>query len=363
MSELGPALGGASPGSPASWAALPPRSRPRLSPVKILAALSILAMLTGKVIAPSAAGIAVGIDHWIDGLEFAAGITAQLLALGASITALSHLVAVARHPSPVWFRTGAILTGCVVVLIGLSAAGTRPHPVTLSAIGILAGVLAVAAAWDAMRSPIARIAGLVVGAAGMSTMIRLVGVALAEHAVEMNQPGAAAWARGVATVAFGFDFGLLFGGGTWMAARDKRVAAPLLLLSLGASLLLTRVAVARPDDPGAWALLVARGAERLLTRPEPYVPLAWDLFVAIGALCLAISALFVRSPVPALAGALSLALVVRSSAEVPLFGILLVVASAAVLLSTPRTRQPAPPSAPAAVPESPPEVETSAQRH
>jgi hypothetical protein len=299
--------------------------------VKWLALAAILAMLVGRVIAPSAAGVTVGIGGWVEGLDYAAGLTAQLLALFSAMVALWLMVTAVRQPISIVTRSAAIVLGGVAILISLSAAGTRSHEVTLYAIGSCSGVLAIMVAWDAVRAPASRLVGLAVGAAGISTIVRLTGVALAAHAVELHEPGASAWARGMATIAVSFDLSIVLGAVFWIATRDRRVAAPVLVVTLIVSLLLTRTAALPPDDPGAWAILIARGAHRLLLRPEPYLPLAVDLFIAISSVGLALSALAVRTRVPAFAGAMSIALLVRSSGEVPLFGILLVVAALAIM--------------------------------
>jgi hypothetical protein len=335
-----------------------------LRPVKLLAGAALLTMLLARLVAPAVAGVAVGIDAWIEGIDYVAGLATQILALAASVTAFSQITSVVREPIAILPRVASAVLGGVVVLMALSAAGLRPHAVVLSIIGVCSGAFAVLSAWEAVRWPGARVAGIAVGAAGVSTMVRLAGVALAAHVVEGNQPGAAAWARGVASASFAFDVCLLAAAVSWIALCGRRVAIPVLLGALALAALLTGVAVARPEDPSAWVLLVSRGSERLLARPEPFVPLVVDLFAGIFAVVLALAALLTRSPIPALGGAVALALLVRGSGEVPLFGILLVVAATTLLLGahvSPASR--ARPPVRAAPPQGPSEVENSARRH
>jgi hypothetical protein len=87
------------------------------------------------------------------------------------------------------------------------------------------------------------------------------------------------------------------------------------------------------DEAGPALVLLRRVADRLVVRPEPYVPQAIGIFMAFLPPLVAIAALFARTLVPALTGSIALLLLARGSPEMPLGAISLLIAALAIPLA------------------------------
>ena len=162
---------------------------------------------------------------------------------------------------------------------------------------------------------------------------RVASVYLAYRGADRVSASFVATARGVATVAFVVDAAAIAIAAGWVGIRRERLVSPALLAALGLALVLTRAVVgAEAGEGGAVAALLRGVAERLLSKPEPAIPVAFRVFVAFFAPAMALAGLGTRLAVPALSGCLALLLLVRSSPERPLYGLLLVVASLGLAL-------------------------------
>jgi len=304
-----------------------------LRPVRAIAALALLAMLLGRAVAPSLPGVTVGIDTVVEVTGFVASSLAQLFAIVATMLAMAQIVTVARSREislPV--RIPSVVLGGLVILVALSAAGTQLPDFYYSIIGFSAATLAIIAGADGVRMRQARIPALAVGLAGLASMIRLAAVGLAMYSVDRGLPDIGQWARVAATGTFALDALLVVVACGWAATRSRRMASPLVLMCFALAMFATRAALSSPDEATPLFVLAARAGSRLVPRPGSLAPYQVEVFVAVLGVLIAMAVLVARGQIPALAGALSLALVVRSSAEVPLLGVALVVASLSAVL-------------------------------
>jgi hypothetical protein len=324
------------PGDRASHATRPgPAPLWVLRPVRALAVLAVVGLLLGRGVAPSLPGITVGIDTLVDATARVAALVAQLLAIAATMLAMAQMVTVARSRSvSLMVRLPAVVLGGLTILIALSAAGAPQLPDIYHAVlGTAAATLAVIAGGDTLRLRDARLVALAVGLAGMTSLARLGGVAVAMASLDAPAANLDHWARVLATFAFGFDVALGLVAAAWVATRTRRLASPLLIVCFAIALLVTRAAAASPDDAGAVLVLVARVCSRLVPRPESLVPYEVEVFVAAMAFLLSLAVLVTRGQVVAFAGVIAMALAVRGAAEVPLFGVILVVAALSSILA------------------------------
>lgn len=350
-----PAPAGAAPGAPRPRSTPPDASSreplaglPALRLVLPLAGLAVAATILGRMLAPAAAGLAVGTGRLVRGLEIVGGALTQLFAVSAVFVAMALLSAVARSRVPYGLRIGAILAGSFVMLIVLRATVERVPGLSSALIGVLAALLAIGAAWDARRAPFARPVALVLGLVGLGALARLAGVALAIRAADPTRVGLAVPARGIATAGFVIDALAVLvtiavlaprkpkeaGGGGSGDARPQHLASPLTLAALALALLATRQALAGGvEEASALDVLFRRALDRLLTRPSPLLPLGVQLFAAALGVLVALSALLARRDVPALTGALALALVARAAPDAPLGALSLVIAAFSLALA------------------------------
>jgi hypothetical protein len=318
---------------------------PVLDFVRPIAVLAVLAMLLGRMAMPATVGLTVGIGRLVRAVELAGAGVSQVFAIVATVTTLWLMTAVARSQSPYRLRVVAILSGSFVILVVLHATVRRVPDLPSALLGVSAAVLAVSAAWDALRAPFARRCAGALGLVGLGALVRLLGVLLAMRAEGKGSSALVATARTVATASFALEALAVLVAAAALSTRSKtraageppsppRLTSPLTILALAVALLATRQALAGSRDDASIAdVLLHRAFSALLVRPAPAVPLVVQLFVAALSVVVAILALVVPPGLPALAGALALLLIARSAPEVPLNALSLVISALSVALA------------------------------
>ncbi|HZF53533.1 MAG TPA: hypothetical protein VE093_33025 [Polyangiaceae bacterium] len=302
--------------------------------VRPLAVVGVLALILGRLLGPSWAGIAVGMGRLTRLMEVAGGALTQLFAMAATVLTMAELLTLTKSRASYLVRILAIVAGGLAIIVSLSAAAVRVPALSLGLVGVTSSALAVASAWDAVRAPFARRAALVLGLVGAAGLVRLAGIGIAVLAASRISAPLTSAARIVATVSFVVEAVALLVAMAVLATGSKKVTSPLTTAALVLAFLATRQAmVGGADDADLVSVLLRRAATRLLTRPEPFIPLQVQFFTGFLAVFAAASALFSRGQVPALAGALALALVARGSPDMPLGALVLVVASMSVVLA------------------------------
>jgi hypothetical protein len=307
---------------------------PLLALLRPFAAFAVVAFLVGRAIAPSAPGIAVGMGKLVHGLQIAGDLASQLIALASTIAALTGILVVLRARVAARLRVGAVLLGGFVLLATLSATGVVVPRAVGTLLAVAAGLLALLAASEAARAPFARVPAAALALMAVAGLARVASVYLVYRGADRGSAAVIGAARAVATGSFYVDAAAVALAAGWLGVRRGRLVSPVLLGALAVGLVLTRVALAGGgDDVGPASALLRGVADRLLTRPEPSVPAALRVFLALFAPVMALAGVGARTAAPALAGCLAIVLVVRSSPERPLCGLLLVVASLGLALA------------------------------
>jgi hypothetical protein len=194
-------------------------------------------------------------------------------------------------------------------------------------------LLALLCAIEAARAPFTRVPAAALGLMAIAGGARVGAVYLAYRAADVGSPRIVAGAQVAATVAAVIDLAAVGLAAGWLGLRRERVVSPPLLVALAIALVLTRVVTgSEAGEGGAAAALVRGAAERLLSKPDPALPHVQRVFVAFFAPAMALVGLGKRGAVPAITACLALVLVVRSSPERPLQGLLLVIAALALAL-------------------------------
>jgi hypothetical protein len=302
--------------------------------IRPLAVIGVLALIFGRLLGPSWAGIAVGMGRIIRFMEVAGGALTQLFAMAAIVLTMGELLALTGSRSSYLVRTLAIVAGGLAIIVTLFSAATRVPALSLGLVGASSSALAVASAWEAHRAPFARRASLVLGIIGVAGLVRLASIGLSVLAASRSSMPLTSAARGVATGSFVIDALALLAAMAVLSTSAKKVTSPFTTGALILAFLATRQAmVGGADDADIVSLLLRRAATRFLTRPEPFISVQVQFFVGFLAVFAAVSALLARGQVPALAGALALALVARGSPDMPLGALVLVLASMSVVLA------------------------------
>lgn len=293
---------------------------------QLTAALAVVAMTVGRVIAPGLRGSASQsvVDTW-------AG-------LGSFSTYAFAIFLLMLYTRSVWALFGAnkpsATTRMLVIAMSLSPAFILlatpawwyhqrgyglPAPV-LGLLTIMASLVALVAGVGTLRSAHTRAVGVVLCAFGAASLVRYGAWQLAAFAGTRASPMLYEWSKGVATVGV-----LLEGVGQtcaviWLTTRT-RVSGQLLA---GASILAAVViawGVAEGVKPGAsqWQVVLHMSLSDVRGTPPPFPQLgALSTFLVATSVLFAAVAVIRPGPAPAIASALALCLIGRGAFDAPL---------------------------------------------
>lgn len=310
--------------------------------LRLLVPLSVCALLAtvlGRALGPSWAGLAVGMNRLVRVMELVGSASTQFFAMAVTVVALGSVVSMTRAQASWALRIWAIVAGGFAILVGVSAAALPMPRLSLGVSAAFVTVLALACAWDARKAHFARPAAFVLGATGLASLFRLVAVFVTAYAASANPPRPSALlltvARGAATASFALEVIVAFGVAIIIAQGSRKLANPMTTVALVLAFLCTRQAsLGHLEDAGPVSILLHRAADRFLSLPEPFLPPAARMFLVFFSLVMAVCVLFAKRQVPALAGAMSILLLARSSSDMPLGALSLVVASIGVALAS-----------------------------
>lgn len=299
-----------------------------------LGALGIAAALLGRAIGPALPGSGIGLGRAIRATEIAQGTAALMFVVFGAVTTIALIWAAIRADRMPWpLRAAALGLGGIVALVALSAVAAAPSS-TNAALGACASAcaasLALAAAWDARRAPLAGKVALAVGAAGAASLLHL-GAAASTHA-----PAWASLARPLATASFLAQALALLSALSWLppGGRAPKVTSLVTLAVVAVAFFVTRsVVTAEPEDASIASVLLHRAVERLLTKPEPLYFVASRVFAAVLGPLVGIAALLKPGQLPALAGAVAMIAISCGAPAAPLPALALTLASLGVALA------------------------------
>lgn len=303
-----------------------------LRALRLLAVLGLLALLVGRALGPALPGVAVGLEGTIAGLRFAGDVLSQCYAVALSVGTLGLMLAHSRTGGPLWERAAWLALGGAVLFVGLRASALRLTPDAALVLGCAAALSALLAGGAALRQlPMRRYAWPFL-LLGVGALVRLVALALGVWALELPFD-VASHARTLATVALALEvLGLLTALAAAAPSRG-RLVRPEALVALALALFATRGAILGADpDAGPAAVLLHRAVVFLGASPATWASPALSTFATLLTPVTAVTVLVIggRSP---LTGALVLALLTRTTPEIPLCGSGLFVASAALSLA------------------------------
>jgi hypothetical protein len=343
-------------GAPSSRSSAFASGAPLLALLRPFAAFAVVALLVGRVVAPSVPGIAVGVGGLVHGAQLAGDFASQLLAIAATIAATAAVLVLVRARVSSRLRVASVVLGGFVVLTTLSASGVLVSRFVGTSLALAATLLALLCSLEAVRTPFTRVPAFALALTALAGGARVGSVYLAYRAADAATPSAIGAAHVAATVAAVIDVAAVGIAAGWLGLQREKLVSPALFVALLVAMALTRLVLGAEAGEGGPVAALARGvAERLLSKPEPALPHAQRVFVGFFAPIMALVGLGKRGTVPALSGALALALLVRSSPERPLQGLLLVVAALGLALASadgPQVWASLPPPAPRAPPRS-----------
>ncbi len=309
----------------------PPPSGPLGNPVvratTPLAILGVLALITGRALAPALGGVSVGTGWLVHLVGLIGAVESQIFAFAAMMIAILAIMAVARSGLPLALRLAALSLGGVAVLPTMWALHEPVPEVSASLVAASASLLALCAVPTVIRAPFGRGPGLVLGLIALGGLVRVSAVFLAFQA-HGPSPRIAAAIGALGTIALLCDVAAIAIALVWIASRAKKLTSPATVVALLVAAFVTRQALAGQNlEAGPFDLVCWRVAVRLLSTPDSSLPLALRLFVAVLSPIAAIVALTARDALAPLTAAVALALCARGAMEMPPCALMLVVAA------------------------------------
>jgi hypothetical protein len=301
-----------------------------------LAALGLVALLTGRVFAPALEGVDVGMGGLVYGLGVTGAVTSQIFAFCAMMIAILTVLAVSRSGLPLGVRVAALSLGGFAVLPTIWAL-TQPVPdVSAALIAGSAALLALVTTPTVLRAPFARPVGLVIGLIALGELVRLGAVGLAYQSHVPHYRHLAGVAGAIATVAFVCEAAAVAIALVWVSSHSRRrqITSPATLAILAIALVCTRLALAGQNNDGhGIGLLLWRAVSHLLSRPDAALPLALRMFVAFLAPLVAIAAIFARGTLAPLGAAVAMALAAQGAVEMPPCALMLMIGALVAALT------------------------------
>ncbi|HMJ54124.1 MAG TPA: hypothetical protein VK540_18715 [Polyangiaceae bacterium] len=302
--------------------------------VQQVALLGVVAVIFGRSVAPALRGARAGLDRVISYADLWGGVASYLFAfIGLSALIVEIMLTFREKRFSLVYRVAATVLGLTVVSL-VAPAFREPLPERANIVAALAsGLVAVFASYEAMTVPRTRALGVLLVTAGTAALLHLGGTVLAWYAGEHALYRAAAVARLLATASVLFDTIALLTGFAWLTTRTSRTTVWGARVALFVACVLAWGAARGGPHDGSplWQIVTYRAVERILAPPPPYVWIPYRYVLETCAPLLGVIAVFARGQMPAVIGALTLALIARPTTDVPLSALALTLAA----LSTP----------------------------
>ena len=318
--------------------------------LRIIAVLLLLASLVGRGLAPALRGARAGIGRFIDRTQFAGELLTQLAVFAGAMIAVRLAFATLRERrlGAAYRVVGTMASATIVTLVVASSARQLELGYGLT-LGLSTATLALAASVPATRAAATRAAGFVLALAAASAFAHLLAGFLAVRASERALLPLFSVARGVATLGFTLDVASLLVAALWIAGKRWWPAAIASALLMGIALFLAWGAV-HGSQYGAplWQVLVARILAQVTPQPAPLVATLFRYWTEVLALFTAAAVLASRSRPASVAAAVALAILARTSCEVPALGLALALSALVAALTSVDDRSATPAEARAA---------------
>ncbi len=306
---------------------------PALTFVRPIAIVAVVVVLSGRAFGSSFRGLAVGLGKHAELFELVGATLSKAFLILGTIVSLGLGLAILRARVSSFVRFAVIVCGGLVTLTTLPSMALRISEETLIISGSMSCALALVAALDTMRIPFARATSIIVGGIGLGGVTRVIAIVLLTR--ERVPSGYRVIAQAASTVGLVIDGLAMAIAVGFVSSRNRGPSSPATIVALGAALVATRVALGgAAEDAGLVSVLFDRASRALIVRPEPLVSQAVVTFFAFAAPALAIAVLATPTLTPALSGAIALALLAHGAPDVPLCGLMLVLASLATILAS-----------------------------
>lgn len=295
----------------------------------LVAALVLIASLVGKLLAPALPGVRAHFERWISLTETTAAVTSQgALVAGAVATGILLITTLRISSLSVFHRLTTAVLGAGVLTVLASAYQYRIRAESLLLVAIATSLLGVWASHRAAENPQTRGAALVVLAASLSSIIQVVGRALAGYASDNALPSLFDGARSLATLGLAVDVLALTIACLWLALPSpRRGAVPLALAALAATVVILASLSGSKPDASLFEVISSRVTAQLATHPAPWLPGALRAWVVLFGFGVVGAVLLSPGWRRLTAVVIALALLARGAADTPIYALSLLLAA------------------------------------
>lgn len=297
--------------------------------LRAIAGLALVATVIARGLAPALPGSTAGIPGWIRASETAAMLLSQLLVVSGALVVFRLLIRTLRHSElGVVYRLLAVPFGAAALTIIMASARSPARPALALVLAVITSIVAIASTFPTLASPRTRAAGFVLGIVGTASFVHVLARLLAIRASEQALASLFTIAQSISTLSFVLDVASIALIAVWLGARNRSRAAVVAVALVGVSALLAWGAVRGSSyDAPLWQVLASRSLAGMTRHPAPLVlaPLRYSV-EALALLTAAVTLVLPRriQPVQAL---LALALLARTSTDIPLCALCLVIAA------------------------------------
>lgn len=297
--------------------------------LRAIAALALVATVIARGLAPALPGSAAGIAGWIRASETTAMLLSQILVVSGALVVFRLLIRTLRQSElGVVYRLLAVPLGAAALTIIMAAAQTSERPALALALAVITSIVAIAATFPTLAAPRTRAAGFVLGVVGTASFVHVLARLLAIRASEQALASLFTVAESVSTLSFVLDVASIALIAIWLGAHKRSRAVVVGVVLVGLSALVAWGAVRGSGESAAlWQVLASRSLAGMTRHPAPLVLAPLRHSVEVLALLVAAVALVVPKRNPPVQALFALALLARTSTDIPLCALCLLIAA------------------------------------
>ncbi len=288
-----------------------------------------MASVVARGLSPALPGSRAGIAGWIRASDVVSSLLSQFLVLAGALLAFRLIIVTLRERDlGIVYRLVAVPAGAGVLTLIMASASQFQAPGPSLGLAVASALVALAATPVVLASARSRALGIVLGVAGASALVHAVARVMAIRASDQALRSLFMTARAFVTVSLVLDVAVMVVVLLWLSASRRRLGAIVALVIVAVASLTAWGALRGSGyDAPFWQVIAARSLSALVRNPTPLVLPFVGYLVEVAAILVAAAVLLFPRRASAIQGAMALALVARSSTDIPLLSLCLVLAA------------------------------------
>jgi hypothetical protein len=297
--------------------------------LRAIAAAALVAVLTGRSIAPALPGSATGIGPWISWSERAAAYFTQLFVFAGCLVAVWLQLATLRERRLGFtYRVITVPVVAGVVTLVMASCTAPLTPSWILGLGACAAGLAAVATPRSLAAVQTRAAGLILGLGAIAAILQVAARVVAMHASDHALPALFSVARAVTTGATILEVVSLTVAAAWVAVARRYASIVGLLCVVGLAVVLSWGASRGGHyEASFWQVLTSRALAEMTRYPTPYLLPVLRHALEVSTLGLTTLVLLSRHRSHAVHAVVALVLLVRGATDIPVYALALTLAA------------------------------------